>query len=100
MVASYLPTSALEGIAVECAAQFAGAIEVAGMKAKKGSEHRFLQVQIEMRSEHGQQLEGGFVMHLADDPFALPQEPRRQRGEHVKLGAFTIDLDQINFRYV
>src|SRR3954464_9629441 len=69
--ATYLPSgSTLESVAVEGAAQLAGAGEVAGMKAKGGCEHSLLQVEIEMGREHGKQWERGGVVHLANDPFA------------------------------
>src|SRR4051812_37566941 len=90
--------STLESVAVEGAAQLAGAGEVAGVKAKRRREHTLLQVEVEVGREQGQQRERRGVVHFADDPFAAPEEIERKRVEDIEFGAFAIDLDQIHAR--
>src|ERR1700741_1094093 len=89
--------STLEGIAIERAAERGDAGQVAGVETEERREHSLLQVEVEMRGEKRQDLERGVVMKLADDPFTLAHELGRQSGQHVVLGPFAIDLDQVGF---
>ena len=90
--------SPLESVAVEGAPQLGGAGEVAAMETEGRREHSLLQVEIKMGREESEQREGGGVVHFAHDPFAALEKVRRKRTENVVLGAFAVDLDEIDIR--